>query len=337
MSVIPLSRRTFLRAGLAGLGAGIGSGLGAAPLWPMQARAGSPMVSKAAPDSGPILVVVELAGGNDGLNTIIPYRDDVYHHSRPKLAIRKENVIRIHDEFGFHPRLIGLRNLWRKDKVAIVHGCGYPEPTRSHFSSMEYWHTGCPHTGEPLGWVGRLADARWPGERRGTLVNISERESLAVRSAQHAPIVFSDPRTFIRRSGSGADDVYREMIRNRGESGSATLAYLRDIARTAEESSRVVRQATSSYQTSTSYGSSVANLGRDLRNVAALLRADFPARIYYLSMPGFDTHSGQSQHQANLLMYLGDALEGFMNDLENLGRCDDVAILVFTEFGRRVA
>jgi len=323
--VTAVTRRDLIRAGLAGA---VGAAL--PPLWRGTALA--------AESPGPVLVVVELAGGNDGLNTIVPYRDDAYHRARPEIGLASEALLRVDDHFGFHPRLLGLRNLWEQQRVAIVHGCGYPNPTRSHFSAMAWWHTAVPGAAEPFGWLGRMADARWPDGRPDTLVNVASQESLAVRSARHAPIVFRDPRAFARLGDPAAGEIYDAMTRSRpGGETTANLAFLRDIARTAERSAATVREATARYETPIRYGSDAATLAVDLRNVAALLDADFPARVYYTSMSGFDTHAAQPSSQQLLLMYLGDALEAFFADVDRIGRGDEVLVLVFTEFGRRVA
>ena len=268
-----LTRRELMRASLAGAAVGALS----VPAWARES---------AREDAERILVVVELAGGNDGLNT-------------------------------------------------IVHGCGYPNPTRSHFTSMRDWHTATPGVAERTGWVGRLADARWSEGRRNALVQVARQESLALRSRAQSPIVFSTPETFLRRGHHAADPVYAEFTRDGSATG--TLSFVRDAARTAEQSSALVREATSAYSTPISYGTGAAPLARDLRNVAALMAADFPARIYYVGMSGFDTHGAQNDRHNNQLMYLGDALEGFQRDLARLGRQDEVMMLVFTEFGRRVA
>ena len=289
--------------------------------------------------SARILVVVELAGGNDGLNTVIPYASDAYYAARPNLAIPKHEVLRLDGEIGLHPIMRGLSSLWDGGRLAIVQGCGYPDPVRSHFESMEYWHTAVPHRPEPTGWVGRFADARWPAGAESSIVNISERQSLAVQSDRQAPIVFRDPQRFVRAGAPDQEAVYRSMLGWQSDGDSRNLAYLREISRTAEASSERVREATARYKTPVSYGSrsQAASLSVDLRNVAALIDAGFPTRIYYVSMSGFDTHAGQLQNQSPLLMYVADALEGFLQDLRRIGRARDVATMVFTEFGRRVA
>ncbi len=333
MKSTSLSRRTFLNAGL------IGAGLGLSPLL----RSASALADAAIPASAPtntserVLVVVELSGGNDGLNTIVPYRNDEYYKARPNLGIRRGALLEVDRDFGLHPRMVGLRNLWDQDRVAIVHGCGYPNPIRSHFSAMEYWHTARPHSSDARGWLGRMADERWPEGGESFVVNIGQQESLAVRSYHQGPVIFSDPDRFARAGDPLGDRVYETITNTTGKGADATVDRLRNVARTALQSSRQIRTATSHYHTPVSYGLNASSIARDLRNVAALLEARFPAQVYYLSIPGFDTHGNQLDSQQNLLMYVSDALEGFMADLARMARGPDVAVLVFTEFGRRVA
>jgi len=204
---------------------------------------------------------------------------------------------------------------------------------------MEYLHTATPHVAESTGWVGRFADACWPDAPARSIVNVASRQSLAVQADRHAPIVFSDPERFVRAGSPEQTPVYEKMLSTDEESANKTLGFVRDIARTADKSSAMVREAIRSYSTSISYGSesSVSTLSTDLKKVAALISAGFPTRVYYVGMGGFDTHSGQSGAQQNLLMYVADALEGFMKDVARLGREDDVSWMAFTEFGRRVA
>jgi len=283
-----------------------------------------------------VLVVVELAGGNDGLNTLVPIRHDAYYAARPKLAIARETTLRLDDAFGLHPSLVGLHNLFEAGQAAVIHGCGYPRPDRSHFTSMRYWHTGRPHRAEPFGWVGRLADEAWPAGRTASLVNLGQRESPAVRSRSQAPIVFADPADYVRRGDPSADETYGRLLEE-GLSQGETLSLVRHLARTASETQERVRAATSRYETPVSYGVPFPTLTRDLRNVAALLADDFPARIFYVSFGGFDTHAAQAGQQQLLLQYFADAVEGFHKDLERIGLDAEVLTLAFTEFGRRVA
>ena len=144
-----------------------------------------------------ILVILELSGGNDGLNTVVPYGDDAYYRLRPHIGIRPQHVRRIDDHFGFNPGMAGFERLYKDGQLAIVHGCGYEQPSFSHFASMAYWHTAAPNSGEEYGWLGRLADALQPGGDAGFVVNIASSQSLAVRSRGHVPVVFDDPERFV--------------------------------------------------------------------------------------------------------------------------------------------
>ena len=151
-----------------------------------------------------ILVVVELSGGNDGLNTVVPFGDAAYYRARPNLGIPERQAIKFADGFGFHPSMVGFERLYKDGLMAVVHGCGYDHPSLSHFSSMGFWHTGVPNGGEPLGWLGRLADAGYDAATRNTIVNLGNSQSLAVRSRSHSPLVFDDPARF-RREGTDSE------------------------------------------------------------------------------------------------------------------------------------
>ena len=333
------SRREFVRDGLLGLGAGLAlpavfarTSLALAS----EAHAGAQDARGAHPER--TLVVVELSGGNDGLNTVVPYRDDAYYRARPNIAVPRDQVLRLDDEVGLHPVMAGLRNVWERGDLAIVEGCGYENPSRSHFTSMEYWHTAVPHRAESYGWLGRFADARWREPVPTPIVNLAQRQSLAVAARSHAALVFSDPRALERVAPADQASTWEQVLEPRGGERTA-LRFLRDIARSARDNSGRVREAIARYDTPVSYGSEseAASLAIDLKRIAALIAAGFPTRIYYAAIGGFDTHSGQAQLQRTPLMYTADALEGFLADLERIDRANDVAVLVFTEFGRRVA
>src|SRR5438552_1259576 len=129
-----------------------------------------------------IVVVIELAGGNDGLNTVVPYGDPAYYRARPKLGIKDGEVLKAAEGFGFHPSMVGFERLYKDGMLGVVHGCGYDHPSLSHFSSMGFWHTGVPNGGESLGWLGRLADETYDTKTRNMIVDIGTSQSLAVRS-----------------------------------------------------------------------------------------------------------------------------------------------------------
>ena len=281
-----------------------------------------------------ILVVLELSGANDGFNTLVPYADDAYYRLRPKIGIRPARLRKIDDHYGFNPGMAGFERLYKEGKVAIVHGCGYAQPSFSHFTSMGYWHTGAPNTGEPYGWLGRLADAIDPALTANFLVNIDERQSLAVRAARHVPVVFDDPEKF-RRKGLYQSRPLLDLAPQGATAGNASQRYLDGIAASAREASQLVRTAWSNYKTPVDYGL----ISVDLPKVAAMIAADLPTRLYYTAYRhnAFDTHVQQGEQHQRLLSYVSDAVSGFMQDMERIGRVDDVTLLVFSEFGRRAA
>jgi uncharacterized protein (DUF1501 family) len=329
------SRRDFLMRGLYGLG--IGAGLPyvldrTSAALTAQALQGTSVEKR--PER--ILVVVELSGGNDGLNTIVPYGDAAYYRARPTIGIKESEVIKVADGFGFHPSMVGFERLYKDGQMAVVHGCGYANPSLSHFSSMSFWHTGVPNTGETLGWLGRLADHRFEPATRNLIVNIGNQQSLAVRSSRHSPLVFDDPARF-QREGTVAQKEALTGLSPAASEANPTLSFLTGTAKNALDSSDFVRQASANYRTTVDYGLG-GGLGSALQRVAALIAAGMPTRIYYVTYPGnsFDTHVQQADVHSRLLMYTADAVRGFMEDIGRLGRADQVSVMMFTEFGRRV-
>jgi uncharacterized protein (DUF1501 family) len=329
------SRRDFLVRGMYGIGVG-----GMLPL--ILSRTSAALSAEALQGTSVekhpnrILVVIELSGGNDGLNTVVPFGDAAYYRARPKLGIAEREVIKVADGFGFHPSMVGFERLYKDGRLAVVHGCGYDHPSLSHFSSMGFWHTGVPNGGEPLGWLGRLADATYPAVSKNVIVNLGNSQSLAVRSRQHSPLVFDDPGRF-RRDGTDEEKHALAMLSAPRTTSNATLEFLASTAKNATESSDFVRRASAAYRTPVDYGQG-GGLGGNLQRVAALIAAEMPTRLYYVTYQGnsFDTHVQQADLHTRLLMYTADAVRGFVEDVARIGRGDDVAVMIFTEFGRRV-
>src|SRR6185436_14426703 len=213
-----------------------------------------------------ILVVIELSGGNDGLNTVVPYGDPAYRRARPALGIPERDVIHAADGFGFHPSMVGFERLYKDGMLAVVHGCGYDHPSLSHFSYMGFWHTGVPNGGEALGWVGRLADERYDAATNNLIVNIGSSQSLAVRSGRHSPLVFSDPARF-RREGDEVEKRALATLSRMQPDANRTLQFLTATAENATKSSDFVRRAAAGYKTTVDYGIGNA-FGGDLQKVA---------------------------------------------------------------------
>lgn len=328
-----LSRREALQQGLCGLG--VSAGL---PL--IFGRAAQSMAEdeKSGGVANPerILVIVELDGGNDGLNTVVPYGDDAYYRHRPDIAIAAEDVRPIDDHFGFHPSLAGFERLYKDGKFALIHGCGYDNPILSHFAAMGFWHTGVPIAGEKLGWIGRLGDKLSPEGRENFIVNVAKQQSLAVRSRVHSPLVFDDPARFLR-AGRYEQTSLLGTLTGTESSSQPTLKFLSGVASSALKSAKFVREAWAAYSTPVNYGLELP-ISQDLRKVAALIDAGMPTRLFYVQYRNndFDTHVHQVDLHARLLAYASDPIHGFVEDMDRIGRGDDVTMMVFTEFGRRV-
>ena len=322
------SRRDLLRAGMYGVCVTAGSSLSV----PVFAQAAAALAAQGKAD-GKILVVLELSGGNDGLNTLVPYGDDAYYKHRPNLGIPKKDLRVIDDHFGFSGGMTGFERLYKDGKLAIVHGCGYENPSFSHFTSMAYWHTAAPNSGEEYGWVGRLADAMAPAAPPNYVVNIGSRQSLAVRSRKHVPVVFDDPNKFTQEKFYEEKPVL-EATADSTKVENPTRQFLLNTAKSARDASVLVREAWSKYRSPIDYGIT----GLDLPKVVALIDAGMPTRLYYTSYRNnaFDTHVFQEDTHKRLLTYASDAVYAFIRDLDRIKRADDVVVMVFSEFGRRV-
>ena len=313
-----LNRRAFLSR-TAGLAATAAVGLRSACAQAVEAARGER-----------ILVVLELSGGNDGLNTIVPHGDDAYYRLRPTIGIKPNALRKLDEHWGLNPGLQGFERLWKEGQLALVHGCGYEQPSFSHFTSMAYWHTATPNSGNEFGWMGRLADALSPTLRPNLLVNVDTSQSLAVKSRIHTPVVFDDPERFQRHTLQ-PEKALIEQVAPAG--GNAALEYLNQVSTSAAQASALVREAWARYKTPVDYGL----VPLQLPKVAACIEAGLPARLYYLAFRNnaFDTHVQQPDLHQRLLSYLADAVHGFVRDLERQGQGDRVSLMIFSEFGRR--
>jgi uncharacterized protein (DUF1501 family) len=324
-----VSRREMLRLGAGGIGFGLFGGIGPVPYVLSQAsRAASTQ------PSGRILVVFEWFGGNDGLNTIVPYGDPLYYKHRPTIGIKERDLLKIDPQFGWHGSLRGLKNLYDEGKVAIIQGVGYDQPSFSHFSSMSFWHTAAPNSGNEYGWIGRTASALDPtGAREHMIVNVSDAQTLAVKAEKHIPLVFIDPMKFQRDVFAQEKGALDSLAAQSVPVGGAHQ-YVLDVTRSAAQASEVVRAAWGRYK-----GKDNPDLRLlDLDKVVALIEAEFPTRLFYVPLRNslFDTHVNQAAPHDRQLQYCADAIEGFFREMARIGRADDVVMYVHSEFGRRV-
>jgi uncharacterized protein (DUF1501 family) len=296
-------------------------------------------------DDGRILVVVQLDGGNDGLNTVVPHGDDLYHKSRPKLALKARDLRPIDEHVGLHPSLDGFARLREDGRLALVQSVGYPNPNRSHFESMAIWHTARAEPGrEEPGWLARAMDAgpAAPGGDAPALHIAAETLPQALRGGQQYVPSLATVEQFRRRLGvpedGGADEQREVLDRIAGQGGSGENPLLQFVARstmvTYASSARlekVLHDDDEGARYPDSYG-----LARRLRLIARLIRSGLSTPIYYAQLGGFDTHAEQLNRHSGLLRELGSSVRAFLADLDRSGDGDRVTVLVFSEFGRRL-
>ena len=283
-----------------------------------------------------ILVVVQLSGGNDGLNTLVPYGDDQYYKNRFTLAINKNAVLKIDDYAGLHPSMTACAGLLQKQKMAVVQGVGYPNPNRSHFESMDLWHTAHgKSSGFQTGWLGRCVEESYNSISMPAIHLGFNQQPLALATRS---IPVPSIRTLDRfKLDAAADQQLANKIKAANQTkrigDNPLLGFLHqsnEVALTASERlSSIVDSKDSNRFPNT-------GLGRKLRGVAQLIDADLPTRIYYVTLDGFDTHANQSEAHASLLGEFSAAVGAFFDELKQQGNEKRVALMSFSEFGRRV-
>lgn len=294
------------------------------------------------PTGETILVVIQLSGGNDGLNTVVPFADDRYRKARPSLALASADVLKIDRQTGLHRSLVGFEKLLQKNQLAILQGVGYPNPNRSHFESMDIWHSARLEPRERTsGWLGRALDeCRLAGQSPSDPLALhlgSEVQPLALTARVTAVPSIRSLDQF--RLNTGGDPAQGSAIGKATASpragASDLLQFVQTRATAALEVSRRLAESGAEYKSAVSYPET--GLGQKLKQVARLIDAGLRSRIFYVALDGFDTHSDQEPAHGGLLRELDGAVSAFTADLEARGAKDRVATLVFSEFGRRVA
>ena len=287
-----------------------------------------------------VLVVLQLGGGNDGLNTVIPYADDAYYNNRFATAISKNQVRRIDDHIGFHPSLGGYEELIKNEQLCVVQGVGYPNPNRSHFTSMDIWHTALRNPeARSSGWLGKAAERQTEETDGNKLLALhlgqEEQPRALVADRVHTPSV--DSLSGFTLQVRGDEALRRQIERNATSPRKARndlLDFVQHQTSAALSSSEQVRRVLDTSDKGKGYPlSAVAD---KLQTIAQCIDAGLSTRIYYLTLNGFDTHALQKDPHASLLRQFGDATAAFMHDLETRGQADRVLMMTFSEFGRRV-
>ena len=279
-----------------------------------------------------VLVVVQMDGGNDGLNTVIPYAQDEYYRRRPELGVPKDQVIRINDSVGFHPAMRPLNDLMEKGRFSVVQDVGYPNPDRSHFRSMAIWHTA--ESGDELpgyGWIARALDDRPTGNTDMFFVGDEDLPlSLRGRRVIAGSLAVGD-RLSLEANAKLQAAMGRESQRS-NDSDSSLSDFVRrnvlDAYQTASELSQPKRSATVAYPGT--------GLAQRLKTIAGFIAAKQPAKVYYAIQSGYDTHENQLSSHGQLLAEFAGAVGAFMEDIAELGLLQKVVVVAFSEFGRRV-
>lgn len=324
------SRRDFLKKGV-----GLASLSVAMPhLWLQSAVANARGTSTAK-----TLVVVQLGGGNDGLNCVSPFTTGAYFDKRPTLALQPAEVLQISATHGFHPSMATLLPYFQAQQLAVVLGAGYPQPNRSHFRSMDIWHTAEPIDVEQIGWLGRYADLHLAdaGELSsinigGTLPKSFNANQVVVPSISslEAYQFLTDP----AYAGDGANQVNTFLSTNTRTSATGDELALAGTAKAAYAGSTELQAAAGGYTPSATYPDS--RLGADLQFAAQIILAGVGTRVIYVSTGGYDTHANQENTHANLLRDFSDSVAAFQADIVAQGAGDRVVVMAFSEFGRRV-
>jgi uncharacterized protein (DUF1501 family) len=281
------------------------------------------------------LIVVQLSGGNDGLNTVIPYRNDLYFKARPSLALKEaEGILPLSDDLGLHPKMTGLKGLYDQGQLAVLNAVGYPNPDRSHFRSMDIWQTGS--GSEQLlttGWLGRYLDSSCAGcALPYQALEVDDTLSLALKGQFRKGLAVKTPGKFHQLTQS------RYLSRLSQEQPAATVAseldYLyKTLAETASSAEYLYDKSKVHASTAT-YPNT--ELGRNLKTTAELISSGVESRVYYLAISGFDTHVRQHEQQGRLLGELSDGLAALATDLRKSNEWENTLVMVFSEFGRRV-
>jgi uncharacterized protein (DUF1501 family) len=334
------TRRAFLSRslGVAVLG-------GTLPSFLAEAACAQPLPalgSSVDPDN--VLLVVQMGGGNDGLNTVVPYSDDAYHRVRPTIAVAESSALKLDDRIGLNPALAPLDDLYKDGKVAIVQGVGYPNPNRSHFEATQIWETASPDRPVTNGWLGRYLDRTLPANADSsapanlfTAVALGDTVPTAL-VAQHVdvPAIGALNAYGFNAGRDAASKATANVLYDGARPGqSPYLAMIEETARNAMHGGDVLRAKIASYRPAVEYPTD--GFSQQLRLAAQIIGSRLGTRIIFVTIGSFDTHAGQRAQQDRLLGYLASGLHAFYADLDAHGLAKHVLAMTFSEFGRRVA
>ena len=315
-----MKRRDFLR----------NIGLSSATLFVPQFLSGFNQTGLTA--NGKNLVIIQWSGGNDGLNTVVPYRNDIYYKKRPTLAIDKKKVLKLNDDLGFNPAMAGLKSLYDDGLVTVINNVGYPNPDRSHFRSMDIWHSASDSNEYwTTGWLGRYLDESCKNCDAHAALEIDDTLVLAMKGVEKSGFAVNDPN---RLKQTTRNPFLKKIAHHHDHEHDENVAYLYKTLIDTQASADYLFEQMQVYRTKVSYPAT--QVGNDLKKIAKLIVANTNTKIYYVNLGGFDTHVFQKNQQERLLKQYSEAIKAFVKDLKENQKLDDTLIMTFSEFGRRV-
>jgi uncharacterized protein (DUF1501 family) len=291
------------------------------------------------------LILLQLSGGNDGLDTIVPFGDDLYRRARPSLGLAKKDTLPLDDYRGFHASLKSVRQHFDAGRLALIEGAGYPQPVRSHFKSLDIWHTADARGRDAGdGWIGRLCQQVFASETNPNLVvHVGANVPYALHSSSHPPVSFVNPQAYRWAGGENEVEAYGKVgemgereSKPKKRAGESSLDFVRRVLSDGQTSSEQVRRAVALYSTGVTYPRNDA-LALALQDVAALVNGDTGTRVLSVELGGFDTHTDQRNRHDQLMRQLDGALGALLDDLGRSEAGRAAIVVVFSEFGRRVA
>ena len=353
-----MQRREFIRNGLGLVSLGIAM--------PTTLLTASRALAQTAPArrNGKILVVIEMAGGNDGLNTVSPLKNPLYAKNRPGLGHKIGEAVAIDRELFLHPKMKALKSLYEKGNLAVVNGVGYPNPNRSHFVSTSIWETGDTNNRSSTGWLGRYFDNACPGADPTVGISFNKTQPESFGAHKNPGVCLNSPELYRWIHGGGEKAQAEEFFANLnqpddpadhdedapvegasiampaggkvgGITGEGNLAFLERVALDARVSSKTILELAAKHKTTVRYDGTP--LARNLNLVSRMIAGGMPTRVYYVSHGGFDTHNQQVNSHDRLLGQLDSGLKSFFADLKQQGNDKRVVLMTFSEFGRRVS
>jgi len=283
------------------------------------------------------LVIIQLSGGNDGLNTIVPYCNDIYYQKRSVIAIKETDVIGLDDMQGLNPNMIALKEIYDQGWMSVINSVGYPNPDRSHFRSMDIWQTAS-DSNQFLtnGWIGRYLDATCQNnihQNPYTAIEVDDTLSLAMKGAKMKAIAVQDPNKLFQAT---REPFFKDLVssQNSAHLNEDNLGYLYKTMIETYSSADYIQKTSKTYNVTAAYPST--QFGNQLKTISKFINSGLQTRVYYVSLSGFDTHVGQQDQQGRQLKTYSEGVAAFIKDLKQTNKLDDTLVMTFSEFGRRV-